>query len=469
MLGKIIFILPHLCVYEAPLREATDVRFHPSEFYAMTSPTFRKAQLLLLSLATFTACLGATRFQSGPADLLNEAIILTPQAGSDREDMEIAQWQKKSRATDARPVDFERLGWAYVAKARRTLDAGYYKLAEKTADVMDAKFAPSAESRLLRGHVFHNLHRFAEAETLARALVAERGMAADYALLCDALMEQGKLTAAVAACQKLVDLRPGVEAYSRIAHLRWLKGDLTGATVMMETAGRAASPRDPESRAWLLARLSGYYLQGGDAARALAVAESAISAASAYPPALLARGRALLFFGKNTDAISVLQRAADLNPLPEYQWWLADAQRAAGEEADAVKTEQAIKARGETGDPRTLALFLATRGDASDEAVRLAREELANRADVLTHDALAWALAAKGDLAGAQAESTLASAEHTRDARLLWHAGEIALAAGDRAKAAQAFAAARPLAATLTPSERTRLTQRLANTVAVLR
>lgn len=388
---------------------------------------------------------------------LAQAIVLSAHSGAEGEDVEIRRWQMRAAAAGAKASDFERLGWAYVAKARRTLDAGYYKLAEKAAEVMDGRFAPSAEARLLRGHVAHNLHRFAEAEAAARVLVAERGLASDYALLSDALMEQGKLTAAVEACQQLVNLRPGVEAYSRIAHLRWLKGDLTGATAMMETAERAASSRDPENRAWLLARLSGFYLQSGDVARALTVAESAIGAASSYPPALLARGRALLALGKSADAMAVLQRAAKLNPLPEYQWWFADAARLAGDDATAAKAEQAIREHGEAGDPRTLALFLATRGEAAVDAVRLAREELAQRGDVHTRDALAWALAANGDLAGAEAESTLARAEGTRDPRLLWHAGEIALRRGDRSAAEQAFAAARPLAATLTPSERARL------------
>ncbi len=469
MQGKLALILGGSA--SAPNRDAnhdTILVILISKFPVMISLSFKKARRLVLLTASF-ACLLPLSVQGAPSDRLNEAIVLTPQPGATREDADIATWQARARAAGAKANGFERLGWAYVAKARRTLDAGYYKLAEKTTDVMDTKFGASAEARLLRGHVFHNLHRFAEAETLARGLVAERGLASDYALLCDALMEQGKLTAAIEACQQLVDVRPGVEAYSRIAHLRWLKGDLAGATAMMETAERAVSPREAATRAWLLARLSGYYLQSGDVARALAVAESAIGAEGSYPPALLARGRALLAVGKSADAVAVLRQAAELNPLPEYQWWLADAQRASGHDADAATTEQAIRMHGEASDPRTLALFLATRGESAGEAVRLAREELANRADVLTHDALAWALAAKGDVAGAQAEIALAGAEHTRDARLLWHAGEIALATGDHAAAERAFSEAGPLAATLTPSERSRLTQRLGTAVVLAR
>jgi tetratricopeptide (TPR) repeat protein len=72
---------------------------------------------------------------------------------------------------------------------------------------------------------------------------------------------------------------------------------------------------------------------------------------------------------------------------------------------------------------------------------------------VLTRDALAWALAAEGDLPEARAQIQRALAENTRDARLFLHAGEIALASGDRDSAKSFFDRARPDSATLTPAE----------------
>ena len=128
--------------------------------------------------------------------------------------------------------------------------------------------------------------------------------------------------------------------------------------------------------------------------------------------------------------------------------------------------ESELRARGEAADPRTFALFLATRGREAPTAVRLAREELANRTDVFTHDAVAWALAADGDFVAAEEQVRAALAEHTRDARLFFHAGEIALARGAGAEAAHFFAQARPLAAALTPSERARFEAQAAATVA---
>jgi tetratricopeptide (TPR) repeat protein len=409
---------------------------------------------LVLTLGCFAQAAPATA-----AETLDNEIVLTPQTGAATE-VEIRHWQERAGAPKAAAADFERLGWAFVAKARRTLDGAYYTLAEKTAGVCEARFGASPATRLLRGHVFHNEHRFREAEEIARGLVVERGAPEDFALLSDALMEQGKLTAAVEALQRMVNLRPGVEASSRIAHLRWLKGDLPGAIAAMEDAARAASPQDAATIAWVFSRLAGLYLQAGRAEAAIDSAEAALRRAPDFPPALLARGRALLALGKSEPAVAPLRRAAGLNPLPEYQWWLADALRAAGHGDEAVAVERALAARGAASDPRTLAIFLATRRANAAEialALRLAREELANRGDVHTHDALAWALAAGGEPAAAEAESQLAMAEHTADARLYFHAGEIALARGEREAADKFFAQARPLAAALTPSERAAL------------
>src|SRR6185436_7636129 len=105
-------------------------------------------------------------------------------------------------------------------------------------------------------------------------------------------------------------------------------------------------------------------------------------------------------------------------------------------------------------DPRTFSILLATRREDSSTAARLAREELANRADVFSRDALAWALAAEGDLTGAEAEMRFALAEQTKEARLFLHAGVIANARGQNDEAKKFFAQAMQFGATLTPSER---------------
>src|SRR6218665_3165828 len=112
---------------------------------------------------------------AGAAIDLERELVLAPHAGEAADDVEIVRCQERARAPGARAEAFERLAWAYVAKARRTQDAGFYKLAEKTAGVMQAAGGASVGSRLVRAHVLHNLHRFQEAEVVARTLVTERG------------------------------------------------------------------------------------------------------------------------------------------------------------------------------------------------------------------------------------------------------------------------------------------------------
>lgn len=405
--------------------------------------------------------LGGVVAPAAPAGELAELIVLTAQGGNEREDRAIARWQQSAGAKDAKAEAFERLGWAFVAKARRTLDAGFYKLAEKTADAMDARFGVTPEARLLRGHVLHNVHRFREAEAVARGLVEERGAAADLGLLSDVLMEQGNLAEAVPVLQQMVNLKPGSSAFGRIAHVRWLRGDLGGAIAAMEQAMQAAPAHDAETRAWTQVRLAGYYLQAGRTTTALAAADAAENLVGDYAPALLARGRALVALGRVDEAAVVLRRAVALNPLPEYQWWLADTLRAGGCNDEAVKIEAELTLHGESGDPRTLALFLATRGGDVVTALRLARAELGERSDGFTHDAVAWALAASGDFVAAEVAMRAALAEGTQDARLYFHAGEIAVGRGEREAAQTYFAQAWPSAASLTPGEQSRLKRRL--------
>jgi tetratricopeptide (TPR) repeat protein len=418
---------------------------------------------LLLPLVTTSACArrgDATPIaDAGPPSAC--AAALAPGSGTDERDRAIARAQQDARGGTQARAGLERLGYLFVARARAANDPGDYKLAEMTADCLEARYPGEAAPLLLKGHALHQLHRFDEAEQIGRVLVARRTVALDYGLLGDALMEQGRLAEAGEAYQKMLDLKPFYQSYTRAAHLRWLKGDLDGAIESIRLAIASASPRDPESSAWAWTRLAGYELQTGRLEAAAASIDSALRYQPEYAPALLARGRVLLAAGRTADAVAVLRRAVRRNPLPEYQWLLADALRleGAGTEADAV--EQELTARGADADPRTLALYLATRRSNPAAAVALAEQELRARADIFTLDAHAWALAASGRLAEAQAVMSRALAEGTSDARLFLHAGVIHAEAGRRREAGRWLKKAEHLRAMLTPSEALELSGRL--------
>ena len=179
------------------------------------------------------------------------------------------------------------------------------------------------------------------------------------------------------------------------------------------------------------------------------------------PRRFLPRGRILLAEGRRSEALDALTHAAKLNPLPEYQWVLADTLRASGRATDAALVERELVARGTTSDPRTVALYLATRGEDGSTALSLADAELEVRADVFTLDARAWALAANGRSAEALIAMSRALAEGTADARLFLHARVIHAAAGHKREASQWLHKAARLRSTLLPSEHTLLTRQL--------
>ena len=367
------------------------------------------------------------------------AVVLAAPTGDDRIDIEIRQRQEQIRSGRQPQLALERLGWLFVAKARTSFDPGYYKIAEQCALALEKQTEEGGVAHsnsvqaamLLRGHVLHNLHRFKEAEPIARNLAAQRGSPLDFALLGDVLMEQGRLAAAVDAYQKMMDLNPDSRAYARVAHIRWLKGDLSGAIAAMQVAVEAAGSRDAESAAWMQTRLAFYQFQSGNISLASRACDAALNRQTNYAPAQLIRGRILLADGKSAEAAEEFRQAIKSNPLPEYYWAEIEALAAAGREDEARIAESLLNRRGVNDDPRTYALFLATRETRPELALKLAREEIQQRADVFTYDTLAWAYCAAGEISTAQQNITRALAEGTEDARIFLHAAVIAQRAGD--------------------------------------
>ena len=388
------------------------------------------------------------------------AVVRIPHTGTETIDTKIIWLQKQLRTvTDMFPY-LERLGWAFVTKARRSYDPGFYTLAAQAALCLTTMRPDSPEALLIRGHVLHNLHRFKEGEVIARRLVAMRGLSFDHGLLGDVLLEQGKIAEAVPAYQRMMDQKPGPQAYVRAAHVRWLTGDLHGA---MELVRRAISGfRDRDAVAWAQVELARYEWQAGHGTQALARVNQILAWHAAYAPALLLRGRLLLAQEQPGQALPVLWRAVRLRPLPEYQWVLIEALDAVGQAAEAQQIVTALMQHGAANDRRTFALYLATTGQQIDTALRLAHEELDARADVFTLDTLAWAQHAAGNLQQARTTSLRAVAEGTQDARLFYHAGVIAAAVNLPGEAAHWLGKATALRHMLLPSERRQLAQTVA-------
>lgn len=384
------------------------------------------------------------------------ALVTATHRGDLPLDVEIRRLQERARAPGASRTVFEQLGLAFHEKARASGDPGFQHLALACAEAMRAR-GDGADARFLEALALHGLHRFAEAETLARRLAAERGAPFDHGLLGDVLLDRGRLSEAALAYQRMMDARPDGQALARAGELRFLTGDLEGASAAFESAALAASPRNAGAWAWIHARLATVRLAAGDLAGAAAVVARGLRATPDAHALRLARARLSLARGDAGAAVAALSDAPGTQPTVEGLWTLAEALRASGRAADAAAVEARLERQGAQLDPRGHALWLATTGNDPAAAVALAGAELARRGDVYSWDALAWALFRAGRLHEAQEASDHALAEGTPDPRLRWHAGAIAAARGDAAQARARLAEASRGAALLLPSERAAL------------
>jgi tetratricopeptide (TPR) repeat protein len=171
---------------------------------------------------------------------------------------------KQQEHVRAQPKDLqalEKLGRLYISEARLSYDDSCYEKALLCAQLMSVQQADHPQALLLEGHAQLAMHHFHEAEDLAHKLLAVRQDMLDHALLGDALMEQGRLKESLTAYQAMIDAKPCLPSYSRVAHLRWLHGDVTGAIEMMQSALSCGSYRDPEPLAWCTTRLASYLWQ----------------------------------------------------------------------------------------------------------------------------------------------------------------------------------------------------------------
>ncbi len=153
------------------------------------------------------------------------------------------------RPTDVKP--YAELATIYMAEARVTGDHPYYyPVALSAIDEGLRHHEHSEELLMLKTSVLLSLHHFAEARTLATELTTRAPNAAPvYGMLVDANVELGYYDQAIRAADKMMSIRPGLEAYARVSHLREIHGDTVGALEAMKMAVQAGLPGTDEA-AW---------------------------------------------------------------------------------------------------------------------------------------------------------------------------------------------------------------------------
>ena len=354
------------------------------------------------------------------------------------------------------PQDFiaqNKLAGYYLQKLRETGRTTYIGLASRAAKASLAAIPAEQNVGGLAALAQVELasHEFAAARDHAKQLMErEPRKSYPHLLLGDALLELGDYDGAAAAYRQLEARSDGGGASkmaieTRLARLALLRGEtdaaqrhLVGAlTIALD---EAFPPR--ETVAWCRWQLGEVAFSVGDYQTAEKHYRDALTTFPDYFSALASLGRVRAAQGDLPGAVETYQRAIKILPDPAFVAALGDLYRLAGREKDAAaqyelveRMERAGEAGGEHYHHRRLAMFYADHDMKAEEAYADAAHEYEERRDIYGADALAWTALKAGKVTEAQAAMKDALRLGTRDARLFYHAGMIARAAGEKTAA----------------------------------
>ncbi|HEX8687841.1 MAG TPA: tetratricopeptide repeat protein [Pyrinomonadaceae bacterium] len=401
----------------------------------------RKSSLVIAAALCALAAACARPPAEGSLDTL-----LMPLAGESESrslgDRQLRAARSLARNSPSDPKGFNQLAAAYMQKAREAQD---FKVNAKAMEALDRslQLAPDNYDALkLRAKLLLTFHRFEEGLEVARRAQALNPHDHDtYGAMTDALVELGEYPAAVEAAQRMVDLRPDTSSYARVSYLRWLHGDVAGAVEAMRVAAQAASPQDTERMAWCYVQLGDALSHAGKAAEAEREFDRALFVFPDYGPALNAKARARFAAGDHEGALEIYRREHEAEPSADTALALGDLYARLGRSDEAGRHYAAFESlepenAAAENDMHHLVAYWADHDKNLDEALALARKERERRKDIYTCDTLAWAFYKKGLHAEAKAASDEALRLGTRDPRLLYHAGMIAYALGERGRGA---------------------------------
>jgi len=349
------------------------------------------------------------------------------------------------------PEDFiahNKLAGQYLQRVRETGDVTYLNLAKRAAHVSLATLPPEQNTGGLTAlaQVEYASHDFAAARDHALQLTKlEATKSYPYQILGDALLELGEYDKAEAAFHQMEQLG-GIQGLTQVAieqrtaRLAALHGDAGGAQRHLANALTIALtlPAPPrETVAWCRWQLGETAFGLGDYASAERHYRDALTTFPDYFRALASLGRVRAAQGDLPGAIEQYQHAVRIVPDPSFIAALGDLYQLSGRDKDAAGQYTLVEKIGRLNElngtlyNRQLALFYADHDIKPEAAYENAAREYAVRRDIFGADALAWTALKAGRVAEAQTAIKEALRLGTKDARLFYHAGMIAQAAGD--------------------------------------
>ncbi len=397
-----------------------------------------------LVLAVLAGLLLAGIVFAGLHDIRRDTPTGTPRPVTDRLAATIQQAQDRLRRLPGDAGTWAALGSAYVEQARVSGNPAYYGQAQgalERSTALQPTGNPAAAVGL--GALANARHDFAAARAHAeQALALNPASAEANGVLADAATQLGDTATATAAVQRMLDLRPGVAAFTRASYELELHGRVDEARTALQRALAAATSRDELA-------FSHYYLGelawgGGDLAEAGTQYARGLAAAPGDPMLLQGRAKVLAASGRLDEAVTAYQRLTERVPLPQFLLEYGELLQSTGRLPAAqaqyrlLAEQQRLYAAQGSVDEAAAAQLAADHGDPA-EAVRLAEAEWQRRQSVFSAEALAWALHAAGRDAEALPLIERAGALGRRDAAVDYRRGMILAGLGRTGAAAAAL------------------------------
>jgi tetratricopeptide (TPR) repeat protein len=366
-------------------------------------------------------------------------------------DKRITALQNQVKDAPADSASYDRLGAAYLQKARETGDLAYYELADKTLNqslALPRKNFSAVDTLVDLSLVYMGEHRFMDALSFTQQAIAMgAGDLVAFAIEGDAYTDMGEYEKASNAYNTLrtfagatsSPLNVTYVADSRVSYLKFLNGDTAESIRLLKQSLLAAMQLNipKENLAWLYYELGERYFQQGDLENAGKAYSAALGSDSNHYRSLAGLAKVRVAQENFDEAIRLYKLSIDIVPFPQYIADLGDVYLRTGNRMDAQQQYDMVEYIGylskvnQVLNNRELALFYADREIKLPQALDLARKELEVRHDIYTWDTLAWVLYKNHQLPEARQAIDKSLSLQTKDSILCFHAGMIERALGN--------------------------------------
>jgi tetratricopeptide (TPR) repeat protein len=348
----------------------------------------------------------------------------------------IAFYEQRVRNNSQDQFSARLLAGQYLQRYRESQDVGDVQRAIHQAQrALQLQPQNNAGAYSILASAHYALHDFETALRFERAARKENPFDANAPAQMALLeMEVGRYASAAEDLRLARRIADGPAVWAAQARYDELTGKLEQARILMRRAAQSSDAildNSAQSRAWYHYRLGEMAFTTGEIEEAKREEQIAIADFPNFELAYRALARFCWATGDWHCALDAASKGANIIPEPETLGYLADAQRALGQNAQAQQTQALIFAVERLGNAyrindRLLSVYYSGHSVRLDDALRIARREAARRGEeIFAQDTLAWAAAMDGHWQEAYRAIRSAMRLQTQDSRILFHAAII--------------------------------------------